>query len=545
MDLNKEQREYIPISRETDKTPVNHSIKRALVACLFLISVAFWSRTPLQHSNCPHHSDQPEGDLQWKPLTSQKIYHANITLPLDYNEPSVGNVTIALAKYPADDDKEKLGTILINPGGPGGSGTNLVYRKAANISQIVDGRYDIVGFDPRGINWTTPSFECTTKEVQKALLSYTPSVLSYHDDEQSYGQTLAFSKLRGLACSQVDSGKYISTALVATDMLYISEALGDEKLNYWGFSYGSVLGNTFAQLYPESVGRMIVDGVCDAEDYYDGKWLANLINSDDVTQAFFDGCVASTRCALNNGLTSDQIKDNFFDFMEKLKKEPVTVFGDDAIGIIDYSLFKGSFFAAMYSPTTWEDFAIKVNDLMKGNGTAFLKTYSSNNDDMFEETGGYATKCGDSSNSTYPSSIDSIPALRDRVSDLQKSTNMWSDFWLEMCVKYTTKPVFLFDGPFEKVDATMLLIGNTYDPVTPLQAARKMSQFYTNGIVLHQDGYGHCSLAQKSICTEKVVRDWFVDGVLPQNNTLCSVDEKLFEHELVIESVVQPFFFGN
>jgi pimeloyl-ACP methyl ester carboxylesterase len=419
----------------------------------------------------------------------------------------------------------------------------MVYSRGANFSRVVDGRYDIVGFDPRGINWTTPSFECATKEVQRTLLPYTPSALSYHDDEQSYGQTLAFSKLQGLACSQVDSGKYISTALVATDMLYISEALGDERLNYWGFSYGSILGNTFAQLYPESVGRMIVDGVCDAEDYYDGKWLANLINTDDVTQGFFDGCAASTRCALNNGLTSDEIKDNFFGFMEKLKKEPVVVFGDNATGIIDYSSFKASFFSAMYSPTTWEKFAIKANDLMKGNGTAFLNAYSSSNDEVFE-TGGYATRCGDSSNSTYPSSIDSIAALRDRVSDLQKTTNLWSDFWLLMCDEYTTKPVFSLDRPFERVDATMLLIGNTYDPVTPLQAARKMSQFYTNGIVLHQDGYGHCSVAQKSSCTEKVVRDWFVNGVLPQNNTICSVDEKLFEHEVVIESVIQPFFFG-
>ncbi|ANB13977.1 hypothetical protein AWJ20_4930 [Sugiyamaella lignohabitans] len=518
-----------------------------------IVSSGFWPHFRLRFPHHCHGSDGDEsGDLVWKELAKgSNVLHANITLPLDYNDRSAGNVTVALNKIPATHKDGSLGSILLNPGGPGGSGTNLLYRRGADISEIVEGRYDIIGFDPRGINWTSPNFYCGVGDKQiSGFNAISNELLSTHGDNVSYGEQLAYGKLQGLACSSDDSGKYISTALVSTDMLHISRALGDEKLNYWGFSYGSILGNTFAQMYPESVGRMIVDGVMDAEDYYAGTWFSNLENTDNVTRTFYEACSASTNCPIEG--SPDEIEHLFGDLITKLKFEPATVFDIESgsVGLVTYSGFLSSFFATLYSPVVWNRFANVTLDLLNGNALPFYQMYLAPGPDAdsLADSAGYATLCGDASNATYPKTVTSPEALKNLVATLRKSSKWWSDNWLiaSGCFGYKQTPVMLWDGPFQKVNASMLLIGNTYDPVTPISAARKMATFYTDSAVIHQSGVGHCSLAQKSSCTAELVRNWFNNGVLPPPNTVCPTDEVPFEtaQEATVTDLFIPRFFS-
>lgn len=477
----------------------------------------------------PISDDRPEEtpgendkELKWVQLVpGSHIQHANITLPLDYKDPSVGTVSVALTRMKATSSLPRLGSLLINPGGPGGSGTAFSYQAGNLLMNTTGGRYDIIGFDPRGVNLTM-QFNCYDSMEQRYMTSVQQPPLAHANDE-AIGEIVAWKKLQGEMCSTNELGKYISTAFVATDMLHISRALGDDKLNYYGFSYGSVLGNTFAQLYPESVGRMIIDGVVDAEDYYQGLWLKNLVNADDVASVFYNMCAESRNCALNG--TVDEVRATVNGLFARLKHEPLTVSRGKNRGLLNYSLMKQAFFAALYSPRRWKLLSEQIRDiLVYSDGKSLFDVMWEFAHEATDE-GGYATRCGDSSRSELLPRLSSVEAMTDFLKQMEMLSRDFAEAWLYMpCYGYTQTPKMLWDGPFKTVNASALIIGNTFDPVTPLLAAKKMAQYYTNGAVLQHNGFGHASLDHQSACTRAAIRKWLEHGILPSQGTVCNTD---------------------
>ena len=253
----------------------------------------------------------PTPDLQYHPCYNNTFQCARLLVPLNWSNPN-GTTTpdsphaaIAIVTLPATvpaTSPSYAGPILINPGGPGGSGTELALGLGAALQALVDvpgvRHYDIVGFDPRGVALTTPSAACYASQFDRAAdgmrADGMPSLLA------PGGVEMRVAMARGVArlCEGVDSGggagsvfRFFSTAAVARDMLEIVDRIeemarktnrrtpkachggcggGKARLQYLGFSYGSILGNTFASMFPGRVGRMVVDGIADAEDYTSG-----------------------------------------------------------------------------------------------------------------------------------------------------------------------------------------------------------------------------------------------------------------------------------
>ena len=248
----------------------------------------------------------PTPDLQYHPCYNNTFQCARLRVPLDWSNPNSTSsyAAIAIVTLPATvptNSSAYAGPILINPGGPGGSGTELALTTGAVIQALVDvpgvRHYDVVGFDPRGVALTTPAASCYASQFDRAAdgmhADGMPGVLA------PSGVEMKFEMARGVArlCEGVDAAggagvfRFLSTASVARDMLEIVErteemlkkgngtkngcgaagAGGNKaKLQYLGFSYGSMLGNTFASMFPGRVGRMVVDGIVDGEDYTAG-----------------------------------------------------------------------------------------------------------------------------------------------------------------------------------------------------------------------------------------------------------------------------------
>jgi pimeloyl-ACP methyl ester carboxylesterase len=230
--------------------------------------------------------------LRWEPCGPEfpGAECALATVPLDYDRPNRGTTEIALARIPAADQENRIGTVFVNPGGPGGSGVDLVLDEfGAFLAAQLQGRFDVVGFDPRGVGASDPLHCFDSEDELIAFLESQPVFPYRHDQYRPF-----FDAYDALGAECLDDerriGAHMNTADVARDLDLLRRAVGDRKLTYLGFSYGSYIGNTYANLFPRKVRALVIDGVLDPRLWSSG-WQ---IRSDRVaTQEVLDEFSAS------------------------------------------------------------------------------------------------------------------------------------------------------------------------------------------------------------------------------------------------------------
>ncbi|KAJ6604116.1 Alpha/Beta hydrolase protein [Mycena vulgaris] len=294
-------------------------------------------------------------DFDWKTLTATDGLNwtacysgfecSLLQVPLDYDATEKGNASIAVVRIPSTAPKsEYLGPILFNPGGPGGSGVSAVVSVGPSFAEFLGPQFDIVGFDPRGISFSTPAVSFFNTAAEREL--WTPSDLNLRypslnaTSEVASNQWAQF-QLIGQLAEERDTDEvfqYITTDNVARDMLRITEAFGFDKLQYWGVSYGSLLGATFATLFPDKVGRIAIDGIMDWEAWYSGNLTGSMTDTDKTLQTFFDSCVAAgpDGCAFYS-TTADQIAANVAALTESIRAQPFPVRTCKLRGSVDQS----------------------------------------------------------------------------------------------------------------------------------------------------------------------------------------------------------------
>ncbi|GKZ30090.1 hypothetical protein AbraIFM66950_007784 [Aspergillus brasiliensis] len=557
----------------------------------------------------------------WEDITptEQLIYHscfddtecARLSLPMNWNRTDGEGSKIALAviRLPAKvpiTDARYGGAILLNPGGPGGSGVSLVFRYGKAIQTIVDspespsagsasGKYfDVVSFDPRGVNNTTPNFSCfPDSATRKAWILQSEAEGLLGSSEGVFDTRWARYEAFGMSCNQQGAtvsndgewiGNFMNTAPVVADMVELVERLGEwrereterllstasntfpaepkfdterirlhnswkkgeEQLLYWGFSYGTILGSTFAAMQPHRINRAVIDGVCNADDYYAGDWLTNLQDSDAAFDKFFEYCHAAgpSSCPFALGGGPEDLKSRYEQLLTNLTSSPIAVppSGNRGPEIITYSDVKSLFVQALYTPLKLFDLVARLlTELGQGNGSSFadLKyearqwpvpppcdSPSKQNKAPGEsdQEAGRSILCTDGPGLTGTTKEE----FRSYWHMLQGQSKTVGDFWAEVrmsCVRMETRPEWRFDG---KTSHPLLFIGNTYDPVTPLRNAHTMARGFPGSIVLEQNSVGHCTLSGPSLCTAKAVRQYFQTGELPDPGTVCQVEELPF-----------------
>lgn len=303
-------------------------------------------------------------------------------------------------------------------------------------------------------------------------------------------------------------------------------------------SYGTVLGQYFAAMYPDKVGRLVLDGVFDAENYSKGLWSSNLEFTESVHQAFYDFCsmAGPSNCAVYEP-SPEKVKDRVDKIFAELVRSPVPVpFPSSGPAVITKDFTRVRLFQSLYEPYLFfghmanELYAVETrNQTVLEEKADGLLSYScdcgteglpwtADNEAL------YAVACGDAGPLVEePGQFEAHYAKLAAKSPLVAP--MWSLFHLR-CLEWKIEAKWRYTGPYSTNNTAhpILIVNPSYDPVCPITDARKVRERYAGAGLLEQHSYGHCSWSAPSICTAKAVREYFVNGTLPEEGTVCEPD---------------------
>lgn len=513
----------------------------SLLAVLILLRHA-WRHPLVTKSTSSGHENTPPSPfgvakpkLQWIPC-GDRFQCANLSVPLDYlNQSDKRTASIAITRYLASTQTSETGTLIFNPGGPGGSGTGATYRLGPLLDVVLQGKYDVLGFDPRGINVTLPAVTClkslTTRWSLQHILGSTAPSLNLHD----IGIWDSFAQLIAEECeanSGADVLPFVNTPSVARDIASIVDALHAEKkhhVSYWGFSYGTNLGAIFTAMFPNKLHRIVLDGVrspFDAREIYEWGYTS-LASQNDMVEGYFNICenVGASRCPLA-GLEKGA-KKTVMDLLTSLYDRPLPVSSDKIAGLVTFYDYKETFYGTLYGPRNWRRFAEITTDLLNGNGTSFLLATDPGPSGFGVAEAGTAVLCTDA----VPATNYSLSSWSEYVRNMTQLSFIAGDsrsLDTLPCRHWYSTPNERWLGSFDDVhlEVPVLMIGNTYDPATPLASAKRLlGRMGKNAVLLEQRSYGHCSVSAVSTCTYNVMLDYLLNGNLPEPDKVCEVDD--------------------
>ncbi|KAJ0332344.1 hypothetical protein COL5a_002054 [Colletotrichum fioriniae] len=536
-------------------------------------------------------------DFDWDTITpARKLeYHpcykdyqcARLSVPLDWlDEANEHTVAIAIIKLPAsvpDDDPSFGGTVFTNPGGPGGSGVSLLLRNGHDMRRTLSGgskKYEMLSWDPRGVQFTTPVADCYEDELARDTdniqrLAIGPLDASPDALRRQWARIQGYGRL----CTEKPGNgsiiPFATTASVCRDMVEMVDKIDElrkekaaasqpeqslelrkvkdvPRIQYWGFSYGSILGNTFASMYPGHVGRLIVDGIADSNDYVAGGWRTNLQDTEKLVDYFYETCYeAKEKCALRR--PSDKkwqdIRDRVDQLVKRLDEAPVAVLDGKVTNILTGYDVVLSFKNPLYAPyTRFIKLANEINAAIEGNYTAILKSVSAEIPKIDQACshpnatdlrlswgdGGQAVLCGDGEDNTNMTLAD----YRAYVAELESQSPTFAGYWGQIrfaCTSWLVRPKWRFTGPFTTPphDATivegrpaapLLFMSSRLDPVTPLRNAFRASAGHPGSAVVIQESVGHAAFATGSKCTTEIIREYLEHGTVPESGTICQPD---------------------
>lgn len=456
--------------------------------------------------------------LTWTDCGDAKCAH--LTVPVDYSDPGGQTIKLAIDKVPATGQKK--GSLVVNPGGPGGSGVD--YAAAAStgyvVSKSVLSSYDIVGFDPRGVQRSAP-ITCYGDAQMDTYLAEDPTPDTVAEQKTAAKDSRAF----GDACVQKTGNliKHVSTVEVAKDMDVLRAALGEKKLNYLGKSYGTFIGSTYAGLFPKRVGRFVLDGVVPPDITGTQMGLGQAKGFEQATRAYVRHCVASGSCPL--GTTLDAGMARIRKFLKQVDAKPIKVTGQGDVTKLTEGWATMGIAQAMYDKTSWPTLDDAFQSALNGNGNklmALADQYAERDSDG--SYNGNIMQVLNAVNCLDRGSSPNLATYRKDAKTFAKAAPTWGPMLAwgglacgEWPVKATGKP----ERITAKGSGPILVVGTTRDPATPYEWAQRLAKELDNGHLLTYDGDGHTAYKMGSSCVDGVVDDYLVKGTVPAKGKAC------------------------
>lgn len=533
------------------------------------------SRTPQIAGDIFPRASGAAEEIEWN-VCGEGLQCTSIDVPLDYHNSSDGRtISIAVNRIPATNTTNRKGAVFFNPGGPGGTGTGFINIIGTPFFELLQGQYDIVGFDPRGVNQTKPYVSCFDSLLQQVIFSqtYNPalnlpasaSALDSASVKKDLSQQISFinasiySLAQGCYKHTGEPIDYMGTETVVRDIDVISQKIygKSEPINFWGFSYGTVIGQYMVKILPaKRLGKIVLDGVVNVDvwsDYGSSTLQQGFQDTDKVFDIFASSCIkVGQDCSLNAHYAfkdSNDLISRIDSAIDSLYSTPVlgSSFGQPMIA--NASNLRALVTSAMSTPALWPTLASVLSDVLQGNVSSLLALTTqqagsqlANLPDSSVFAGNVIT-CADTKPYSTQHPAPSLSQLVDIVLEAlstysrRSADQGWSlglcDAWDKMGL-YPRKTYY--NGSFELAQNTLstpvLIVSNNLDPVTPLKNAELAANNFGNNAKLVQqlDGTGHTSLSQASYCTGRIINAYFTNGTVPSNRTtLCNVDQKPFE----------------
>ena len=456
--------------------------------------------------------------LRWQPCA--KVFQcARLLVPFDYSRPSWRRFSLPVIRFAATDPVQRIGSLVINPGGPGVSGVSYALQARSVVSAAVRARFDVVGFDPRGVGGSVPAVHCLTG----------PQLDKYFetDDTPAGSAQLATvvseSKLFARACER-GSGSllpYVGTPNAARDMDVLRAALGDAKLSYLGKSYGTYLGTWYAQLFPSHVRALVLDGALDPAA---SAFSMNTVQGEGfevALRSFAADCMTRTACPLGNAGVNAGLG-RLQTLITKATSHPLlNNLGDGRPA--NGALLLGGVVSSLYSKTYWPTLRSALRAAFAGDGTLLIEL----GDLLYER----------SSHGTYTNLADANMAVNCLDRPTPRGLAAWSSaasgaakaapqfgeaiMWGSLPCAYW--PVSSPALPAIKAAGAppILVVGNKRDPATPYRWAVALAGDLASGVLLGWNGDGHTAYLMGSPCVDGIVNRYLLTLAVPHSGTLC------------------------
>ena len=455
-------------------------------------------------------------ELDWKKCG--RFQCAQLLVPLNYSNLNEGVFQIALTKVAATKSDSRIGNLVVNPGGPGGSGIDYAQGGLRTASNAILNRFDLIGFDPRGVGRSEPVQCLTDSETDEFLAAdETPDTAAEITQRNNWVDRFA------IACKEQNptTWMHVGSWNVARDMDVLRAALGDEKLNWLGKSYGTLLGALYAELFPDRVGRFVLDGAVDPE-FNDEQVITQITAFEIALNRFIADCLTRRDCPLK--APQANAYQQLVNFIDNLDQQQMPVsdnrlltqsHGQTAIliGLYDDAEFWPFLREALDMAFNGDgEYLMLLSDLISGRDSD--GTYLDNSLAAL-----YAVNCVDYAQALAPDQLQAEVARLSEISEFFGPLFGWGS---SACLGWMNQELELVRKVAANPAQPVLIVGTKYDPATPIQWAFALANQISNSTVLQWQGDGHTAYRRGSKCVDEIIDQYLVSGKLPTNGTICA-----------------------
>ena len=468
---------------------------------------------PTTTEAAPTPADAPDGTIDWSPCTAGGTLECGtLEVPYDYDDPGIGTFRLHLVRRPATDASARIGSMLVNPGGPGFGGSSVAENAQWYFSADLLAAFDVIGWDPRGTGKSEPAIDCVDTYDEYFGLDSPPGT-------PGEKQALVDSARAFNAACEERSGEilpYVSTRASAQDMDAIRRALGEERITYFGFSYGSELGATWVTLYPDTVRAAVLDGAADPNASSLEAGLAQARGFEQQLDAFLADCSARPACAFHSGGDAEGALDAL---IAAIDARPVPTYGS-RIPVTQGVLFT-AIAQAMYTDALWPQLAAGLAEAANGDGSGLLALY----DEYYQRqpNGTYgneleafiAISCLDDPGPVGIEAADAVVPQFERAARRFGPSFAYGYSCALWPVPQATKVTITGVGA-----GPVVVVGTTGDAATPLSSSRKAAAALERGILLVVDADRHTGYGENQ-CIVDLVDGYLIDLEVPKAETVC------------------------
>jgi pimeloyl-ACP methyl ester carboxylesterase len=441
-----------------------------------------------------------------------------VRAPLDWADPGAGEIELSVIRSRAEGTGEPIGSLLTNPGGPGASGVGLIRDSLSfAVGDAVRERFDVIGFDPRGVGEST-AVHCYDAPDMDAYLFDIPQ--GERGTDAWAGELLDRHADFAEACDAGSDGilPYITTENAARDMDLLRAVLGDAQLNYLGYSYGTFLGATYAKLYPERVGRLVLDGAIDPAVPGLDVGITQGIGFESALRAYMASCLEDDECPFR-GSVDDAMAD-LGTLLASVDRDPIAnadgrMLGADAL--------MTAIISALYSQDSWSFLTAALTDVLAGDPAVAFQLadfYYNRQDGVYLDNSTEAFRaynCMD-----YP--LDSTPEQEAAAEALLAAeAPTVAPYWIgpDPCEVWPYPATGVREPIAAEGAAPIVVVGTTNDPATPYEWSVSLAEQLASGVLVTRVGEGHTGYNKGNACVDGAVESYLIDGTVPEDGLRC------------------------